>query len=159
MKRIVITLYLLTLMPILALSQDNDKKVVEEILKLEQELSQAKVKDDLTVPKRLLAEDCTVTFLVPPQTFSKAALLMPNPASNNPTARTIETSTLEETKVRVFGNTAIFTGRWKETRKYADGRVTNPSGRLTDTWVKLNGRWQLVASHASPDIDLSKLRN
>ena len=151
MKQFFISICLLILVPAFALGQDNNKKVETEILKLEQDLIQARVKNDLATPQRLMTDNYAMTLFIPPQHMSKAELL----ASRQ--NYTVTERTEEETKVRVYGNTAIYTARWKETRKHADGRLSNPSGRQTDTWVKLNGRWQLVASHASPDIDLSKL--
>jgi ketosteroid isomerase-like protein len=153
MKRVTISICLLLCVAAFTLGQSNNKKVEEEILKLEQELAQARVKNDLAAPQRLMADNYAMTLFIPPQHMSKAELL----ASRQ--NYTVTERTQEEANVRVYGNTAIYTARWKETRKREEGRVTNASGRLTDTWVKLNGRWQLVASHASPDIDLSKCRN
>ena len=51
-------------------------------------------------------------------------------------------------KVRAYGDAAVVTGRTtiKETWK---GRDTSGQYRYTDTWVKRDGRWQLLASHTS----------
>ena len=152
MKRVIIGICLLLCVATFALSQSSNQQVETEILKLEQELSQARVKNDRTVAQRLLADDYLATRSIPPGVRTKAEAL----ASNQ--TYTVSASTQEEVKVRVYGNTAILTARWKETRNQADGSVTNVSGRRTHTWVKLKGRWQLAASHASPDIDLSKCR-
>lgn len=61
------------------------------------------------------------------------------------------TWTTEETadlKVTVFGNTAIATGTFVAKGTYK-GKSFDDRGRFTDTWVKMNGKWQVVASHAS----------
>ena len=56
-----------------------------------------------------------------------------------------------ELKVSVFGNTAIATGVFKGKGSDTSGKPVEASERWTDTWVKMpNGKWQCVASHASP---------
>jgi len=54
-------------------------------------------------------------------------------------------------KVTVFGDTAIATGSLKGNGTDASGKPFVVNERWTDTWVKMpNGKWQCVASHASP---------
>ena len=50
----------------------------------------------------------------------------------------------EDSKVRIYGDTAIITGRYlyKNKEKISESRYT-------DTYIKRNGRWQVVASHLS----------
>jgi ketosteroid isomerase-like protein len=52
--------------------------------------------------------------------------------------------------VVVTGNTAVATveGRWKISR--ADRGTRDERFILSDTWVKRNGRWQVVFRHSSP---------
>jgi len=52
----------------------------------------------------------------------------------------------ESAKVRVFGSTAISTGFIIEKYMYKDMKI---NGRVyfTNTYLKRNGRWQVVASH------------
>ena len=56
-----------------------------------------------------------------------------------------------DTKVRVHGDTAILTGKVIQKGTYRDGpkqgQEYNIQSRYTDTYVKRNGRWQVVASH------------
>jgi len=60
----------------------------------------------------------------------------------------IVTATADEIKVIVYGDTAIAIGI--ETDKGTDnGKDASGRFRWTDTWVKINGQWQCVASHAS----------
>jgi hypothetical protein len=57
----------------------------------------------------------------------------------------------EDLKVTVFGNTAIATGGFKGKMTDATGKQVDINERWTDTWVKMpDGKWQCVASHASP---------
>ena len=62
-----------------------------------------------------------------------------------------ESAEYYDVKVTVFGDTAIATGVFKGKGTDPNGKPLNVNERWTDTWVKmLNGRWQCVASHASP---------
>ena len=54
----------------------------------------------------------------------------------------------DDMKVRVYGNTAVVTGRTTTKLQGKDREVTNRS-RFTDVFVKRGGRWQLVAGHSS----------
>jgi ketosteroid isomerase-like protein len=55
-----------------------------------------------------------------------------------------------EMKVRVFGETAVITGR-SAIRAMVKGRDESGEFRFTDVWAKQDGRWQAVAtkSHVS----------
>jgi ketosteroid isomerase-like protein len=54
-------------------------------------------------------------------------------------------------KVAVFGDTAIATGGFKGKGTDGSGKPYSVDERWTDTWVKMpTGKWQCVASHASP---------
>lgn len=58
------------------------------------------------------------------------------------------TSTGTVDKVVVYGDTAIAIG--VETDKGTqNGKDASGTFRWTDTWVKINGQWQCVASHSS----------
>ena len=57
---------------------------------------------------------------------------------------------LEDTKVTVFGDTAIATGGFIAKGTDASGKPMDTHDRWTDTWVKMpNGKWQCVATHVS----------
>ena len=56
-----------------------------------------------------------------------------------------------EMKVIVHGDTAIAIGILKAKTKDPSGKIVDLNLHWTDTWVKMaNGKWQCVASHASP---------
>lgn len=52
----------------------------------------------------------------------------------------------ESAKVRVFGDTAISTGFIIENYMYKDTKI-NSRVYFTNTYLKRNGRWQVVAAH------------
>jgi ketosteroid isomerase-like protein len=55
----------------------------------------------------------------------------------------------ENMKVRIFENTAIVTGMTIVKGLAKDGSKVDLAVLFTDTLVKMNGRWQLVAGHVS----------
>ena len=64
-------------------------------------------------------------------------------------ALTYQSITTAEVRVRVYGNTAVETGR--STMVGQDkGKDVPRENRFTRVWVMTLGRWQLVANHYSP---------
>ena len=63
-------------------------------------------------------------------------------------ALTYQSITTAEVRVRVYGNTAVETGR--STMVGQDrGNAVPRENRFTRVWVMMDGRWQLVANHSS----------
>ena len=63
-------------------------------------------------------------------------------------ALTYQSITTDEVLVRVYGNTAVETGR--STMVGQDrGKIVPRDNRFTRVWVMKDGRWQLVANHYS----------
>jgi hypothetical protein len=55
---------------------------------------------------------------------------------------------LDEVRVRFFGeNMAVLYGTESSTRRTSDGRDERRVLVWTDTWLRRNGRWQIVAAH------------
>jgi ketosteroid isomerase-like protein len=61
---------------------------------------------------------------------------------------TMSTDEVTDLKVTVFGDTAIATGTYAAKGTYK-GKPFDDRGRFTDSWVKMNGKWQAVATHFS----------
>ena len=63
----------------------------------------------------------------------------------------VESMTLDNVKVRVYGDTALVTFYQNEKSKFGD---EDRSGRyaFTDVWVKRDGLWKAVASQGTPVI-------
>jgi ketosteroid isomerase-like protein len=55
----------------------------------------------------------------------------------------------ETMSVRVFGNTAVVTGVYRE-KGVRDGKPYQQRRRFIDTWVSENGNWVCVAASATP---------
>jgi ketosteroid isomerase-like protein len=57
---------------------------------------------------------------------------------------TIDPYTVEEFEVRLYGDTALLSGRTHMTGKY-DGKVFESNYRYIDIYVRRNGAWQIVS--------------
>jgi ketosteroid isomerase-like protein len=93
--------------------------------------------NDVAVVKRILADDCVV--ILEGRSLNKADAVAV--ASRIPGDFT--SSHLDSVSVRLFGDTAIVQG--SATWTLQGGRT----GHLvwTDTWIRRNGQWQIVAGH------------
>jgi peptidylprolyl isomerase len=60
----------------------------------------------------------------------------------------IESYSLDDVNVRVFGDTGVVTGLWSG-KFTTDGKTMDASFRFTDNYAKSLGRWRAVASHES----------
>ncbi len=52
----------------------------------------------------------------------------------------------EDVIIRVYGDTAVVTGRFVGAGKYK-GEVMKENQRFTSVWLKRHGRWQAIAEH------------
>lgn len=117
------------------------KSVEQVIMQVEQEWVDAYVKRDAATLARILATD----FMdIDPegkiQNKTEYIELARNPVG------TFESITTEDTKVRVYGSTAVLTGRYviKGTN-----REQGEWFRYTAVYVKQQGRWRAVTLHSS----------
>lgn len=55
---------------------------------------------------------------------------------------------VDDERTALYGDTAIVTERF-HVRYELDGKPGSETGRATDVWVKLGGRWMCVAAHSS----------
>ena len=56
----------------------------------------------------------------------------------------------EEIDSQVFGNTAVVVSRYRQTARLGD-RDASGELRITDVWIRREGRWQIVRRHATPE--------
>jgi ketosteroid isomerase-like protein len=122
-----------------------DKTITVEaiISQLEQGWAMAIVNKDTMALDRLLAKDFngTSAFAEP---YSREMAI--EDIKNG--VYVVDSMEFDDITVKVFGNTAIaFTSENEISRYYGEDR----SGHYhcTDVWVKRDGRWEVVASHAS----------
>jgi ketosteroid isomerase-like protein len=60
-----------------------------------------------------------------------------------------DSNIIDDVTVALFGETAVVRGRTVATARM-NGVPATARVRFTDVFIKRNGRWQVVASHASP---------
>jgi len=122
----------------------SNEEVVAEITKLENQWVQAIVNKDLDTLNVILADDFNGTG-ANGATFPKATALDEIKSG----AYDVESMTLDEVSVNVYGDTAVSFTSQQEKSKYS-GRDSSGHYHFTNVWVKRNGRWQAVATHGSP---------
>ena len=117
---------------------------LKELYRLEAVWNDAHVKGDTGVLDELWANDLVVTVASMP-VMSKAEALAMVGSTRMPFSK-YETS---ELNVRRFGNSAVVTGRLLRERSM-NGKAVTDNWRFTKTYVMVEGRWRVVAWHASP---------
>jgi len=114
-----------------------------QLLAIEREWDDAVVNRDAKVLERILADDFRLIW-IDGSVSNKAELI----AGVTNRKATIDPFSTEDVKVRIYGDTAILTGRFTQTARLGTRSETN-SFRYTDVYVRKAGRWRAVSAHAS----------
>ena len=118
-------------------------KPEQDVRKLERAWLDAYEKKDVEAMNAIVADDFTITF---PgggmQTKSEIIESLKRPGGSSSKFVT------EGVQSRAYGDTVILIGIVVSEWKQGDKPMSDRS-RYTDTYVKRNGRWQVVASHLS----------
>jgi len=119
------------------------KSIDQTIRQLDSERIQAQIGADTVTLNRIYADD--FIGVGPSGTVRTKLQVIADFTSGGLKFQSITT---DEVQVRVYGNTAVETGR--STMIGQDkNKVVPRDNRFTRVWVKLHGRWQLVANHYS----------
>jgi ketosteroid isomerase-like protein len=121
-----------------------DHQDTRRLMEIQQQLSAAWVACDRTTIERLVAPDWVVTH-VAGQRLTRDDVLRDMFESD---ATRIESMTADDVEVRLFGDTAVVTGR-THARGVQSGASFDVTLRFTDVFVRRDGEWQAVASHAT----------
>ena len=116
--------------------------VEQEIIKLEQTVTNAQFKKDRAALERLLADDYLYTHSNG-SVLNKAQEIAESMSSDVQWTD----SKFADLKVRVFGDVAVLTGR-QTIQGTAKGYVPGPR-RITDIFVKRSGRWEWAGGQAT----------
>jgi ketosteroid isomerase-like protein len=128
---------LLLALALVVQTQDADTRA---LLRLEDDWASALVKRDTVTFKRLLADGFVYTEN--DQVMDRAAVL----ESVSRGSDTVEAAHNEELQVHRYGSvTAVVTG-WLVVQGRGANGPFNRRYRFTDTWVKRNNSWQIVAA-------------
>jgi ketosteroid isomerase-like protein len=114
------------------------------LMKLETEWSAAIQAADLATLERILADD-----FVQVGAFGSADKKKVIADLRSGAYKVTSMSPPRDMKIRFFGDVAVVTGAGEEKSSF-QGKDTSGTWVWTDVWVKRKGKWQAVASQATP---------
>ena len=124
-------------------SQAQQSPDAERVLSLEKKWTQAYKDRDISILSSLLMEDFAIT-VEDGSTYGKAGYI----SHSADTSVRVEVAELSELKVHMNGTVAVVTGAYHEVGT-SKGKRYEYRDRLTDVWMRVNGKWQVIASHYS----------
>jgi uncharacterized protein (TIGR02246 family) len=125
-------------------TQASEEDPVRHLTELQQQLARAWVAGDRAAIERIIAPEWTVTG--PDGQISTRADILREVFETR--THRISSLTIDDVRVRVFGDAAVVTGRTRG-RGESGNTPYDVEIRFTDMFVRRDGRWQAVASHAS----------
>lgn len=145
MKAIIAALLVLVtaVLPVCGQTQSDEGAERTRILALENAWNQAEEHKDTRALDSLLASSL-VYIDYDGSLMDKAQFL----ASARQPSLHPELITNESMTAQIYGDSAVVTGIYRE-KGVDKGRPYLRRGRFTDTWVKVNGTWQCVASQST----------
>ncbi len=120
-------------------------KVENEILRLEEELTQTEHRLDVDALDRIYADDIMVTAPIGICVDKPAVMAEVNTAAAKAIVGKYDKSDL---KVRAYGDTAVASYRMAAEAQF-DGQEIKRRLCITNVWMKRNGHWQIVARHTA----------
>jgi ketosteroid isomerase-like protein len=144
MKPIASILLLLAVTAVPGHSKNRKNSVEQILIQMEHDWSDADLRKDATVLKRILADDWIGIDFEGTVLNKEQALA----GLVSDFAGSLESTMLRDMKVRVYGNTAVVTGTDTETGDY-HGQDSSGRYQWTDVFVRRGGRWQAVSSQST----------
>lgn len=128
-------------------------EIKNDLLRVEREIGRANLDCDYRYFDQVEADDFIFTDAAGGVTDKKQDM-----AGEKDCHKTDGAYDVDDAEVRLFGSTAVVTGRVTTTRKNKEDKVVVRRSRFTDVFVWRDGRWQLVAGHSSriPDSAAQK---
>lgn len=124
-------------------AQTETGEVEQELIKLEIDWAEAYLKKDIAFLDRILADDWTYTD------SEGNVMIKAQDLAELKSGEFVVTSWAQDNvKVRVYGDTAVVTGRGTIKAQYK-GKDASGQFQYTDTFIRRDGRWQCVATHSS----------
>ena len=137
---------LATVSAVPARGQGSTASVEDQIKKMEKDRAAAVVKADVATLEKLTSDD--YILINANGQLSDKTTTMNNIKTGNIKLTTNEVSDL---KVRVYGNTAVVTGK-SDAKGTIGGRELKGPVMFTRVYVKKDGKWQSVAFQQTPII-------
>src|SRR5579871_2287513 len=111
-----------------------------DLLQIEREIGRANLDCDYKYFDRVEGEDFIFTDAAGTVSDKKQDM-----AGEKDCRKTDAKYDVDNSEVRLFGNTAVVTGRITIARKNKEEKLVTRRSRFTDVFVWRDGRWQLVA--------------
>ena len=121
----------------------QEKSAAATIRALELKWTESYKQHSIDILSSLLADEFVIT-IEDGSMFSKAGYI----SHSADTSTHVQVAELSDLKVRMHGDTAIVTGAYHE-KGESHGKPYEYHDRLTDVWMKIGGKWQVVSSHYS----------
>ena len=125
-----------------ATGKESGGAVRTEVLRVDDQFNEAVMAKDQDALERILADG--LSWIVSGDRLNKDQMIA-DVLSESLHFRSL---THDSILVNVFGNTAVLTGHSTSILEYR-GKLLNPPRSFTTVYVKMDGRWRLVAHHAS----------
>ncbi|MGI8836721.1 MAG: nuclear transport factor 2 family protein [Pyrinomonadaceae bacterium] len=119
---------------------DNDEKAVRQVLN---EVSAALSRNDAAALDGIYADDYTLV-----NEYGVLGTKAPRIAAIKSGELKYESVSFDEVNVRMYGNTALVTYR-VTSKGQSKGQAIGGQFRATSTYMKVKGRWQLVAAQVT----------
>lgn len=127
----------------LSLAAQEKADTAAAIRKLEEKWTESYKNRQIDILSSLLAEDFVIT-VEDGSTYSKSGYISHSADSSVQ----VDVAEITDLKVRMHGTTAVVTGAYHERGK-SNGKPYEYRDRLTDVWMKVGNKWQVIASHYS----------
>jgi ketosteroid isomerase-like protein len=141
--RNVLAIAMLCLLSLSLAAGQSATSVEDQIKKLEQDWAQATIKSGAAAVDQYEADDIITTD--PGGRVTDKAQDNTDLSSGDLKFQSME---LSDMRVRVYGDTAVAAGTNTLNGTYK-GQDISGKYRFTDTWVKRNGKWQVVATQGT----------
>ena len=143
---LLVLLVLLLGIPVIPVAAQEKPDVAAYIRSMELKWTESYKQRQIDILSSLLAEDFVIT-IEDGSTYSKTGYIS---HSAEPSVH-VEVAEMSDLKVRMHGNAAVVTGAYRE-RGESNGKRYEYHDRLTDVWMKVGSKWQVVASHYSVPV-------
>jgi ketosteroid isomerase-like protein len=125
---------------------ESDKTQTEQAIRaLERQLSEAVVRGDRAIFDRLFADDFTHTSHTGAFKTKAEWMAEGKSADRQPGKTTYDAYQADDLAVRIYGETAVVTGRLSPKGTNAQGKPMSGQYRFLRVWVKRGGDWRVVA--------------
>ncbi len=126
-----------------ALGQPTDPKAEREVRQMERQFNEARARADTATLDRLLADGWTITH--GDGTIDTKAQYL---ADLKTGVRKFDYVKEDQNSVRLYGDTAVVSGLTESKVQYK-GQSSGGLLRFTRVYVKRDGRWLMIVSHAT----------